>query len=264
MPIPPKKSLGQNFLIDKSVVSRIVEAAKVGPEDFVVEIGPGTGVMTRELVKKAGRVMAIEVDDRLIRGLRREFADSENVEIIHEDALKFDFGRLGEKAKVIANLPYYISTPIISRLIAARENVSLMLLMLQKEVAERITAPPGGKEYGYLSVMVQLYAEGRTLFTVPPGAFLPVPKVESAVVLLRVLDEPAAQCRDFAMFERVVSAAFSQRRKTLRNTLKASRLVTPEAIETAGEKAGIDLVRRGETLSIAEFARLTDALADFI
>ena len=264
MPIPPKKSLGQNFLVDKSVVSRIIEAAGVGPEDFVVEIGPGTGVMTRELAKKAGRVLAIELDERLIRDLREEFAYSDNVEILHEDALKFDFKSLGEKAKVIANLPYYISTPMVSRLIAARENVSQMVLMLQKEVAERITAPPGGKEYGYLSVMVQLYVEARTLFTVPPGAFLPVPKVESAVVLLRVLDEPAVACRDYTLFEKVVSAAFSQRRKTLRNTLKASRLVPPESIETAGEKAGIDLTRRGETLSLAEFARLTDNLAEFI
>ena len=260
--IRPGKSLGQNFLTDQGFVDRIVEVAGLGPEDTVVEIGPGTGALTRSLAGEAGRVVAIGLDERLFMRLKAELSDLANLDLIHGDALGFPFEKLPGVVKVVANLPYYISTPMITRLIAARGNISLMVLMLQKEVAARISAPPGGKDYGYLSVMVQLHAEARTLFTVPAGAFRPVPKVDSAVISLRMLGAPAVTCRDYALFEKVVGAAFSQRRKTLKNTLKASRLFTDEGIAGIAS-AGIDPHRRGETLSLSEFARLTDFLFEF-
>jgi len=261
-PISPKKSLGQNFLVDENVAQRIIGAADISKDDTVVEIGPGRGVLTRGLAEQAGRVVAIELDERLIDGLRMEHADLANLEVVHADALGYDFGNIEGRIKVVANLPYYISTPIISRLVGLRTKVSLMVLMLQKEVAQRIAAPPGGKEYGYLSVMVQLYARPEILFAVKPGSFSPPPKVDSSVVRLMVLDEPAATCKDYKRLERLVSAAFSQRRKTLRNALKASRMFEDGAIEAMGG-SGIDPSRRAETLSVAEFARLSDFLADF-
>jgi len=260
--VPPKKSLGQNFLVDEHAADRIIEAAGLTKDDTVVEIGPGRGVLTRGLAESAGRVVAIELDERLIGELRAEHSDLDNLEIIHADALKFDFEKLEGRLKVVANLPYYISTPILTRLVSLRTKVSLMVLMLQKEVAGRITASPGGKEYGYLSVMVQLYTDPELLFTVKPGSFSPPPKVDSAVVRLAVLEEPAAPCRDYARLERLVSAAFSQRRKTLRNALKASRLFADEAIAEMAS-SGIDPSRRAETLSLAEFAQLSDFLFDF-
>jgi len=262
MSIPPKKSLGQNFLVDENAALSIIEAADIEDYDTVVEIGPGHGVLTRELAEQARRVIAIELDDRLIVELGEKLSDLKNLEIVHADALKYPFGELPEKVKVVANLPYYISTPIISRLIEARDKVSLMVLMLQKEVAERISAPPGGKEYGYLSVMVQLYTRPETLFIVPNTSFRPVPKVDSAVVRLEVLDTTLAPCRDLALLEHIVSAAFSQRRKTLRNNLKSTGLFTDEGIK-ALETTGIDPGRRAETLSVPEFCRLADFLFEF-
>jgi 16S rRNA (adenine1518-N6/adenine1519-N6)-dimethyltransferase len=258
----PKKSLGQNFLVDENVAQRIIGAADITKDDTVFEIGPGRGVLTRGLAEQAGRVVAIELDERLIDGLRNEHADLSNLDVVHADALSYDFANIEGRIKVVANLPYYISTPIISRLVGLRTKVSLMVLMLQKEVAGRIAAPPGGKEYGYLSVMVQLYTSPEILFKVGPGSFSPVPKVDSSVVRLDVLDEPAAKCRDYARLERLVSAAFSQRRKTLKNALKSSRLFSDDAIKAMAD-SGIDPSRRAETLSVAEFARLSDFLADF-
>lgn len=260
--IPPKKSLGQNFLVDESVCDRILDAAEVGPSDTVVEIGPGHGVLTRSLVQAAGRVIAIELDERLFHKLRRELGGHGNLDIIQGDALRFPYEELPGPVKVVANLPYYISTPIITRLIAARGTVSRMVLMLQKEVVERIAAPPGGKDYGYLSVMVQLYAEAESLFVVPAESFDPVPKVDSAVARLIVRAAPAATCRDYALFERVVSASFSQRRKTLKNSLKAANQFTDEGIAALAD-SGIDPIRRAETLSVAEFAALTEFLFEF-
>lgn len=258
----PKKSLGQNFLVDGHVAQRIIEEAGITRDDTVVEIGPGHGVLTRGLAERAGRVVAVELDERLIEGLRAEHAELSNLEILHADALKFDFGGLGGPLTVVANLPYYISTPILTRLVSFRTKIRLMVLMLQKEVAVRIAAPPGGREYGYLSVMVQLYTEPELLFTVKPGSFKPAPKVDSAVVRLTVLNKPAAPCRDYARLEQLVSAAFSQRRKTLKNALRSSGLFSDEAIEAMGS-TGIDPSRRAETLTVAEFAALSDFLFDF-
>lgn len=257
--IRPKKSLGQHFLKDRAYLGKIVDAARIGPADRVLEIGPGLGGLTRLLAARAERVLALELDDRLIGVLRDDFAGSQNVEIVHGDALTFDYGSLAGPWKVVANLPYYISTPLVQRLIEHRDRFSTLTVMLQKEVAERIAAPPGGKEYGFLSVLVQLYTDPRMEFSVPPGAFSPPPDVESAVITLSVLDRPAAALLDEPFFFRLVKEAFSQRRKTLRNALRRLGL-PPLTAEDAARRTGIDLARRPETLSVAEFAALADAL----
>jgi len=259
MHIHPKKSLGQNFLTDPHYLRRIVAAAAVGPGDQVIEIGPGLGHLTRELAERAGRLLVIELDDRLIPRLREEFAPHRNVEIVHADALEYDYGSLAGTWKVVANLPYYISTPIIQLLIGHRGLISSMTLMLQKEVAERIAADPGGKEYGFLSVLVQYSAVPRLEFIVPAGAFTPRPKVDSEVLTLTMRERPERPVNDEALFLRVIKAAFSQRRKTLRNAL--NQLGYPRAVMDAAQgAAGIDLGRRAETLSTAEFAALSDFL----
>ena len=257
MNIYPKKSLGQNFLTDPHYLRKIVDAAQVGPDDQVLEIGPGLGHLTRELAARSGRLMIIELDDRLIPRLREEFGSSPSVEIVHADALGYDFDSLPGKWKVVANLPYYISTPLIQRLIGRREHFTTLTLMLQKEVAERIAARPGGKEYGFLSVLVQYSAAPRLEFSVPAGAFTPRPKVDSAVVTLTMRDRREQTVSDESLFLRVIKAAFSQRRKTLRNSL--SQLGYPkEVMDVVHGKTGIDLGRRAETLSVAEFVLITD------
>jgi len=259
MNIHPKKSLGQNFLTDPHYLRKIVDAAKVGPEDQVIEIGPGLGHLTRELAARAKTLLIIELDDRLIPRLRDEFGASPNVEIVHADALEYDYGLLSGKWKVVANLPYYISTPIIQRLIGHHERFTTLTVMLQKEVAERIAAAPGGKEYGFLSVLVQYSALPRLEFIVPAGAFTPRPKVDSAVVTLSMRGRRDHTAADEPLFVRVIKAAFSQRRKTLRNSL--SQLGYPKEVMNAVPGAtGIDLGRRAETLSVGEFVALADYL----
>jgi 16S rRNA (adenine1518-N6/adenine1519-N6)-dimethyltransferase len=257
--IRAKKSLGQNFLKDPYYLSRIVDAANVTPEDQVLEIGPGLGHLTQNLAKRAEKVLAVELDDRLIPLLTRDFRETDNVEIVAADALEYDYGSLPGKWKVVANLPYYISTPLIQRLLETREKFTSLTLMLQKEVAERIAAAPGGKEYGYLSVLVQLYSEARIDFLVPAGAFTPKPEVDSAVVTLVLRDNPVVGKADEHFFIRVIKAAFSQRRKTLRNSLKQLQ-ISGEKMELVLDKTGIDLSRRAETLTVEEFARLADFL----
>lgn len=257
--IRPKKSLGQNFLKDPYYLKRVVDAAMILPGDQVIEIGAGLGHLTRELVARAGRVAAIELDERLVAHLKKEFAGAQNLDILHEDALELPYETLPGFWKVVANLPYYISTPIVQKLIASRAKFTGLTLMLQKEVAERIAAPPGGKEYGYLSVLVQLYTEPRLAFIVPAGAFTPKPEVDSAVLTFRVFDRPAVSVKSEDFLIRVVKAAFSQRRKTLANAIKQLGLSREQA-ENAFKMAGIDPSRRAETLSVEEFGRLADSL----
>ncbi len=257
--IRAKKSLGQNFLRDPHYLSRIADAARVGPGDQVLEIGPGLGHLTTVLTQRARKVLAIEVDDRLIPQLQNEFGNILNFELLHADALEYDYETLTGRWKVVANLPYYISTPIIQKLIVRPEKFISLTLMLQKEVAERIASPPGGKEYGYLSVLVQYYTVPRMEFKVPPGAFTPRPEVDSIVITLTLRDRPAVMVRDEAFFFRVIKAAFSQRRKTLRNSLK--QLVAPkEKMDAVLNSTGIDLARRAETLTVEEFGKLADFL----
>ena len=260
--IPPRKSLGQNFLIDENIVSRIVRTASLTKEDTVVEIGPGQGVLTRELAEAAGSVIAIELDERLVRHLRETLGGVLNLQIISGDALAFPYESLPGRVTVVANLPYYISTPIITKLLGAHDKITSMVLMLQKEVAQRITASPGGRDYGYMSVMVQFHAQAENLFIVPKQAFTPVPKVDSAVVRLVLRDAPE-DVSDPVFFERVVSAAFSKRRKMLKNSLKNSLVIPPEKFDDAMGRlirAGIDPSRRAETLSLSEFVLMSEIL----
>lgn len=257
--IRPKKSLGQNFLKDPAYLNRIADAADIGPEDSVLEIGPGLGHLTRILTDRAKKVLALELDERLIPHLHKTFHDVRNFDLVHCDALAYPYGSLSGSWKVVANLPYYISTPIIQKLIQFRTHFTTITLLLQKEVAERIAANPGNKDYGYLSVLVQLSAEAKVEFAVPAGAFTPQPNVDSAVITLVLREQPAVVPQDRNFFISVVKAAFSQRRKTLRNSLKQLK-VPREQMDLVLCTTGIDLNRRAETLSVAEFGSLADFL----
>ncbi len=257
--IRAKKSLGQNFLKDPHYLHKIADAARVGPGDQVLEIGPGLGHLTRVLAARAKKVLALELDARLIPRLQQECSILGNVEIVQADAVVYPYESLSTGWKVVANLPYYISTPIIQRLIACRDKFKTLTLMLQQEVAERVASLPGSKTYGYLSVLVQLYAEPRIEFMVPPGAFTPKPEVNSAVITLTIRNNPAVAVTDEIFFVRLVKAAFSQRRKTLKNALKL--LDAPAAkLAMVPSKTGIDLGRRAETLTVKEFGLLADFL----
>ncbi|WP_238357850.1 16S rRNA (adenine(1518)-N(6)/adenine(1519)-N(6))-dimethyltransferase RsmA [Cohnella zeiphila] len=263
-----KKSLGQNFLVDQNILDKIVEAADLGPSRGALEIGPGIGALTERLAREAGRVAALEIDPRLLPILRDVLADYNNVNIVHADVLKTDLHRLWqeqfsgcERVSVVANLPYYVTTPIIMKLLEERLPLDAIVVMVQKEVAERMAASPGGKEYGTLSIAVQYYCEPELVCSVPSGAFIPAPNVDSAVIRLKRRPEPAVRVSDEASFFRVVHASFAQRRKTLSNNLAALAGKDRKA-ELAGllESCGIKPERRGETLSLEEYARLTEAL----
>ncbi len=248
-----KRYLGQNFLYDPSILKKIIQAAQLNTEDLVVEIGPGHGSLTKMLAEAVRKVVAIELDEELFISLTKEFAGYENVELVHEDALKYPYEDLS-RFKAVANIPYYITTPLIFRLFDTRKNLESMTLTVQKEVAERIIAKPGGKDYGVLSIMVQYYAKPSLKFIVPKGAFRPVPKVDSAVVHIEILERPSIDIKNKDFFSRIVRTAFSQRRKMLSNSLKSISGDVKEWLAAAG----IDPNRRPETLSIEEFARLAN------
>jgi len=260
-----KKSLGQNFLEDERVVERIVGALGPRNDETIIEIGPGRGALTSRLLERAGRLVAIELDRYLVSLLRERFGTNENFQIIEGDALNADLCALvgpGVRARVVANLPYYISTAILQRLIEQRECISEMILMLQREVVERITAPPSSSERGYLSVMVEAYASAETLFDVSPGSFRPVPKVWSTVVRLSMRPRMAVEIEDEALFRQLVSASFAQRRKTILNNMRAAPDALRLRVEEAGgagpvlEAARVAPLRRAETLTLEEWARL--------
>ena len=251
----PKKRFGQHFLHDRVVVSRIISSFRPQATDHVAEIGPGPGVLTRELAPRVERLDAVEIDRDLAAALSTEFADQASVTIHEVDALSFDFCSLAdpdETLRLIGNLPYNISTPLLFHLFTQRHCIRDMLFMLQKEVVDRLCAVPGTKDYGRLSVMAQWQCQIERCFNVGPGAFTPPPRVDSAVVRLIPRETPVA-VNDADHFARVVKAAFGQRRKTLRNSL--SEIMDADAIRAVG----IDPVRRPETLSVEEFASLANA-----
>lgn len=259
------KSLGQNFLVDDSVLDDIVNGAKVNDEDFVIEIGPGVGTLTAQLLMKAKKVTSIELDNDLIPILQQELGEHENFSLVHKDALKVDFNELigDEKSvKLVANLPYYVTTPIIVKLLKEGYNFKSLTIMIQKEVAERINAEPNTKEYGALSVLVQYYCDTKILRKVPPTCFIPRPKVESIVIRLDKLDEPRVKAKSIALMFELVRAGFNMRRKTLWNAAKSLK-VNVDALEKAFEKSGIDPKRRAETLTLEEFALLSDCIFEF-
>lgn len=249
----PRRRFGQNFLVDPHVVDRIVAAIAPVPGDTLVEIGPGQGALTQPLLEHLPHMHAVEIDRDLAAALARRFTP-DRLTLHQADALQFDFAGLGQSLRIVGNLPYNISSPLLFRLTEYRECIRDCHFMLQREVVERMAAPPGDKTYGRLSVMLQYWYAVQRLFRVPPGAFRPAPQVDSAVVRLTPLRPLASAARDYQAFSRIVADAFSHRRKTLRNALRDT--VPLEAFHAAGMDPG----RRPETLSVVEFVRLSDAL----
>ena len=260
------KRLGQNFLVDAGVVRGIVEAAELSPADTVLEIGPGIGTLTQGLAETGARVVAVELDKKLPAVLAETLKGYDNVTIVPGDILKLNIPEIlgrkeGERFKVAANLPYYITTPIIMTLLEQRLPIERLVAMVQKEVAVRMTARPGLKDYGALSVAVQYFTEPRMVMDVPSRSFMPAPEVTSTVIACRVRETPAAAPADEKLFFRLIRAAFGQRRKTLLNALTGAG-ITKEMSRAGLAAAGIAENMRGEQLSLADFARLSDAVGD--
>ncbi len=263
-----QKKFGQNFLIDPRALEKIVGSAGITREDFVLEIGPGIGTLTQYLCENAREVSAVEIDRNLIPILEETLHDYENVEVIHEDILKVDINRLaqeknnGNPIKVVANLPYYITTPIIMRLFESHVPVDSITIMVQKEVAERMQAGPGSKDYGALSLAVQYYAKPEIIANVPPNCFMPRPKVGSAVIRLARHEKAPVQTKNEDLMFRMIRASFNQRRKTLANGLNNSPEIpaSKEQIAKAIEELGLNPNVRGEALTLEQFAKLSNAL----
>lgn len=281
--IRPSKSLGQNFLVDREILNAIVQSAKLTKEDTVLEIGPGLGNLTAELAENAGRVVAVEIDKRLVPVLKDNLKAYKNVQIINADILRINLAEeleLGDeleagsetgdgssnRLKIVANLPYYITTPVIMKLLESGIKAGIMVFMVQKEVADRMKAAPGSKDYGALSVAVQYYSKPAVVMEVPPESFIPRPEVYSSVIRLELYDEPPVNLRSEALFFKLVKAAFAQRRKTLVNALNNAGYfsVGREEIREMLGKIGIDEMQRGETLSLEQFAELSNLLFDKI
>lgn len=260
------KSLGQNFLIDRNIVEKIVEGAGITPEDRVLEIGPGIGTLTQELIARAGQVVAVEIDRNLLPILEETLAYPANLTIVHGDILKIDLDKLvneffkGQDFKVVANLPYYITTPIIMRFLEEELPFSTLTVMIQKEVAQRMVAQPATKEYGALSLAIQYYTKPRIVCSVSSSVFMPKPKVDSMVIALDRRDSPPVQVEDRDMLFQVIRSAFAKRRKTLLNNLASGVLKEwdRDRVVEVLEAAQVDPQRRGETLSIGEFANIAN------
>ena len=263
-----QKKFGQNFLIDTHVLDKIINAAEITKEDFVLEIGPGIGTMTQYLCENAREVIAVEIDKNLIPILEDTLKEYDNVTVINEDVLKVDINKLAEEKnnkepiKVVANLPYYITTPIIMGLFESHVPIDSITIMVQKEVAERMQVGPGTKEYGALSLAVQYYAKPEIIANVPPNCFMPRPKVGSAVIRLTRHKETPVQVEDEKLMFRIIRASFNQRRKTLVNGLKNSGelSLSKEIIEESIEELGVPLTIRGEALSLEQFAMLSNII----
>ena len=263
------KSLGQNFLIDDNVIDRILEGARLSETDRIIEVGPGIGTLTREMGKVAENVVAIEIDKTLIPILKETLADLDNVEVVNEDILKVDVqGLINEKlnggpVKLVANLPYYITTPIVMKFLEEDIPVTDIVVMVQKEVADRMNAQPSTKDYGALSVAVQYYCDTEIVAKAPRHMFVPQPNVDSIVIGLHVRDEKKYVVDNEEIFFKTVKASFGQRRKTLLNSLGGLGFLSKDQIREALQAANIDEKRRGETLSIDEFANLSNEINKF-
>ena len=259
------KKLGQNFLIDENVVHQIVAAAELSEADTVLEVGPGIGTLTQGLAESKARVVAVELDTRLLPVLATTLNGYDNVRVVHGDILKVNImEEVGAPSfKVCANLPYYITTPIIFALLEKRLPMERLVAMVQKEVAERMAAQPGGKEYGALSVAIQYYTEPKIDFIVPPTSFIPAPAVDSAVIVCKRREKPPVEVCDEGLFFRVVKAAFSLRRKMLSNSLKNMGIKSKQVAKWL-ELAGVDGKRRAETLSLEDFAKLTNSFNEAV
>ena len=259
------KKLGQNFLIDEQVVRQIVAAAELSEADTVLEVGPGIGTLTQGLAESKAQVVAVELDTRLLPVLATTLEGYDNVRVVHGDILKVDImEEVGvPNFKVCANLPYYITTPIIFALLEKRLPMERLVAMVQKEVAERMAAQPGGKDYGALSVAIQYYTEPEIAFIVPPTSFIPAPAVDSAVIVCKRREKPPVEVCDEALFFRVVKAAFSLRRKMLSNSRKKMGIKSEQVAKWL-ELAGVDGKRRAETLSLEDFAKLTNSFNEAV
>ncbi len=262
------KSLGQNFLIDENVLCEIVGGSEIDENSCVLEIGPGFGTLTQSLCENAQKVVAVEIDKSAIPVLKENTSDFNNLVVINDDIMKIDISELierefgGEKVKVCANLPYYITSPIITSLLNPALPITDITVMIQKEVAERIAAKPGSKSYGALSVTASYYSVPELLTEVPPTSFMPPPKVSSAVIRLRLREKPPVDVKSEELFFKTVRASFALRRKTLLNSISSSGefSFSKDAVKAVLEKAGIDPQRRGETLTLEEFAEISDAI----
>jgi 16S rRNA (adenine1518-N6/adenine1519-N6)-dimethyltransferase len=251
-----KRPFGQHFLFDKRILRRIIDCSNVTPDDTVVEIGPGPGVMTSLLAERVKRVIAIEIDRKLASRLKESLLHNTNIEIVIADALKFPYDTIKGRFKVVANIPYYITTPLLFRLIEFRKKIPSMTLLLQKEVAQRIVASAGSKDYGILSITIQLYTKPELKFFVSRNSFSPPPEVDSAVVHFEVSPRPLYKLKNEDFFLRLIKTAFSQRRKTIYNSLKSFK-----GIREALIRAGIDLRQRPEDLKIEEFIKISEVLS---
>lgn len=263
-----QKKYGQNFLIDSHVLDKIIDAAEISEDDYVIEIGPGIGTMTQGLCKRAGRVTAIEIDPALIPILQDTLSEYDNVDIVHGDVLKVDIGELIQKnsksgrAKVVANLPYYITTPIIMGLFESHVPIESITVMVQKEVADRMQVGPGTKDYGALSLAVQYYAKPYIAANVPPNCFVPRPKVGSAVIRLSCYDKPPVEVKDEKLMFSLIRASFNQRRKTLMNALNNSSELSVNKAQVAKALTDMGLSEniRGEVLTLNQFADLSNRI----
>lgn len=262
-----KKKFGQNFITDGNLLQKIVDAGEVGPDDVIIEVGPGAATLTKALARQAKAVISIEIDGDLIPIIEETMAEFDNFYLVQGDALRLNLDaliveKLGapHRCKVIANLPYYITTPLVMHFLEQGFSIDRIVIMVQKEVAERFTAQPGTKDYGAITVSLQYYGAVRNAFLVPRQMFIPQPDVDSAVVDIMPWMEKPLQADDEALFHRLVKAAFGQRRKTLNNALKTLTLDTP-LLQSALTACDIDGTRRGETLSVAEFVALSNAIS---
>lgn len=265
--ITANKKLGQNFLVDDNVINEIVHTSNITNEDLIIEIGPGLGTLTKELLEKAGKVISIELDNRMIAILKDRFLMYKNFEIINEDVLKVDLNNLIKEnkenehvksVKIVANLPYYITTPIIMKLLEEKLDIEAITVMIQKEVADRLTEIPGGKNSGAITYTVYYYAKAGEVLTVPNHSFIPEPEVESAVIKLTIRKEPVIKVEDEHKFFSLIKASFMQRRKTLLNAISNSGLnIEKEKIEQILKDLNIDTRVRGEALTIEQFAEIS-------